>query len=116
MHEFGVVQSLVQELLVQLKNKEVRKVHSIRFRRGSAFAEEALRQAYVMAAAGTILEGAEILIETEERPFLCACGHQQVITSDELIGHLFVCPKCGRPREIDEAHDLEVVEILGEEG
>ena len=36
------------------------------------------------------------------------------ITSDDLIGHMFVCPRCGATKEIDEAHDLELVELLAE--
>jgi Zn finger protein HypA/HybF involved in hydrogenase expression len=44
--------------------------------------------------------------------FKCPCGHGQVITSDDLIGHMFVCPKCGATKEIEEAHDLELVELV----
>jgi len=87
---------------------------SVHFRRGSAFSEEALRQSYESLTTGTILEGAPVEIDTVNLDFECRCGHKQVITSDDLIGHMFVCPRCGATKEIDEAHDLELVELVAE--
>jgi len=49
-----------------------------------------------------------------ETKFKCQCGHEQTITADDLIGHMFVCPQCGRAQEIDEAHDLELFEVVAE--
>lgn len=114
MHEFSVVESVVQELLAKLAEQKVKSVESVRFRRGSAFAEGALVQAFRMLSAGTPLEGARLDIDTVNLDFNCGCGHSQVITADDLIGHMFVCPGCGATRECDESHDLELVEITGE--
>ncbi len=110
MHEYALVQSFVQAMLEQLEGK-VKHVETVRFRRGSAFSEDALRQAFLALSAGTVLEGAELAIETVNLDFHCGCGHQQVITSDDLIGHMFVCPTCGIVKEIDEAHDLELIDV-----
>jgi Zn finger protein HypA/HybF involved in hydrogenase expression len=90
------------------------KITSVRFRRGSAFSEEAFRQAYESLTAGTMLEGAPLQIQTVNLDFKCQCGHEQIVTSDDLIGHMFVCPRCGATKEIDEAHDLELVELVAE--
>ena len=114
MHEFEIVQSLINALLPQLEERGVTKVTALRLRRGSTFSEEALRYAFTALARGTVLEGAEILVETKETPFQCPCGYQKVLTCDDLVGHLFVCPHCGRPQEIDEAHELELLEVLAE--
>ncbi len=110
MHEYGIVQSLVHAVLPQLEG-HIARVEAVRFRRGSAFSEDALRQAFEALSAGTILEGAEVFIETVNLDFRCRCGHCQVITSDDLIGHMYICPSCGLVKEIDETHDLELIDL-----
>ena len=64
MHEFGVVENLVRALERQLAEAGVDRVAAVRFRRGSAFSDEALHQAFAMLSAGTPLEGAELEVET----------------------------------------------------
>lgn len=115
MHEYAIVESIVTSMLDAIKKQNPTKVVSVRFRRGSAFSEDAFRQAYGALTTGTLLADAPVEIETVNRDFDCACGHQQVITSDDLIGHMFSCPKCGATLEVDEAHDLELVELLAED-
>jgi Zn finger protein HypA/HybF involved in hydrogenase expression len=67
-------------------------------------------------APGTRLEGAALLVDTFDTRFTCAvCGHSQTITSDDLTGHFFLCPICDAVQEIDEAHDLELIEVRTEE-
>ena len=117
MHEFGIVSDMVAQLLRQFEGRRIRQIHSLRFRRGSTFSPEALEQAYRMSTAGTVLEGAKLIVETVDHQFDCKCGHRQVISCDELLGHFFICPLCSAAVEIDEAHDLELVEVTGvEEG
>jgi Zn finger protein HypA/HybF involved in hydrogenase expression len=113
MHEFGIVEGLVNNVLPQLKISNVRRVTRVHLRRGSAFSEDALRQAYAATTAGTVLENARLIIDTVNLDYTCTCGYQQVITSDDLEGHMFICPLCGDVHEVDEAHDLELVEIIG---
>lgn len=114
MHEFGIVEGIVTGVLPQLQSSHVQRVTAVHFRRGSAFSEEALRQAYQATTAGTVLEGAALEIDTVNLDYTCKCGYQQVINSDDLEGHMFVCPRCGEVHEVDEAHDLELVEITAE--
>ena len=116
MHEYSIVDSIVTSMLDAIKKQDATAVVSVRFKRGSEFSEEAFRQAYQSLTIGTLLEKAPVEIETINLDFICACGHGQVITSDDLMGHMFVCPKCGATREIDEAHDLELVELVAEKG
>ncbi len=112
MHEFGIVEGIVNNVLPQLHGvKQIKQVH---FRRGSAFNEDALRQAYQATTTGTALEGAALIIDTVNLDYVCSCGYQQVITSDDLEGHMFICPQCGHVHEVDEAHDLELVELIAE--
>lgn len=114
MHEFGIVEGIVSGLLPQLQAADVDHVTKIHFRRGSAFSEDALRQAYQSTTLGTPLEGAALEIDTVNLDYACPCGYKTVITSDDLIGHMFLCPRCGNVHEVDEAHDLELVEIIAE--
>lgn len=114
MHEFGIVEGIVNGVLPQLKRSQVDRVSQVHFRRGSAFSEDALRQAYRATTLGTALEGADLLIDTVNLDYTCSCGYQQVINSDDLEGHMFICPECGAVHEVDEAHDLELVAIIAE--
>lgn len=91
MHEFDVVKSLIDELLPKLQEQKVKRVTEIRFRRGSTFSEEALLQAFSALSRGTPLEGADVKVETVETRFKCQCGHEQTVTADDLIGHMFAC-------------------------
>lgn len=115
MHEYAIVEAMVSDILKQLIAEGVKQVLTVRFRRGSAFSPEALRQAYTMAAAGTPLEDAQVEIETVNLHFSCPCGHRQIVTSDDLVGHMFICPACGAIKEMDEAHDLELIEVVAAE-
>jgi len=114
MHEYSIVESIVTSMLDAVKEQKASKVVSVRFKRGSAFSEDAFRQAYQSLTVGTLLEPAPVTIDTVALDFNCTCGHQQIITSDDLVGHMFVCPQCGATKEIDEAHDLELVELVAQ--
>jgi Zn finger protein HypA/HybF involved in hydrogenase expression len=114
MHEFGIVEGIISYVLPHLRAANVKRVSRIHFRRGSAFSEDALRQAYQATTAGTPLEGAALVIDTVNLDYACPCGYRQVITSDDLEGHMFICPQCGHIHEVDEAHDLELLEVITE--
>lgn len=116
MHEFGIVEGIVSGVLPQLRSAQVNRVSKVHFRRGSAFSEDALLQAYEATTRGTPLEGAALEIDTVNLDYVCECGYAQVITCDDLEGHMFICPLCGHVHEVDEAHDLELVEIVAEAG
>jgi Zn finger protein HypA/HybF involved in hydrogenase expression len=109
MHEFGIVEGIVSKMLTESRAKGVEKIDAVHFRRGSAFCDASLHQAFKAVTAGTEAEGAKLTVDVVNLDHNCECGHQQVITSDDLEGHMFICPKCGAIREIDEAHDLELL-------
>ena len=111
-HEYSIVESLVEQVLKKLEGAGNAKVTKLRFRRGSAFSEEALFQAFEAHSAGTLLEGVTLEVETVNLAHKCSCGNEQIINSDDLVGHMFICPVCGTIREVDEAHDLELLEIV----
>ena len=114
MHEFGVTETIVRRLLHQLDRDDVAKVVKVTFRRSSAFSEEVLRQTFDVLSAGTPLAGAELVIQVAVLNVDCACGNGHTVNSEDLAGHMFICPDCGRISEIAEAHDLELVEVIAE--
>ncbi|MCX7020294.1 MAG: hydrogenase maturation nickel metallochaperone HypA [bacterium] len=116
MHEFSIVQSLVRQLAEDAGNKGADRVLKVRLRRGSTFSEDALLQAFEVASRQTILEGAELIIETVKLDHTCACGHRQLVMADDLIGHMFVCPKCGEISECAGHMDLELIDVIIESG
>ena len=116
MHEVSIVQSLIESIDSQLAAQNVERATSIRVRRGSTFSADALEQAFAALSPGTRLADATLLVETFDTRFTCPrCGHSQTITSDDLTGHFFLCPGCNAVQEIDEAHDLELLEVRAEE-
>jgi Zn finger protein HypA/HybF involved in hydrogenase expression len=116
MHEVSIVQALIENIDYQLTSQGVHRASAVRVRRGSTFSADALEQSFTALAPGTRLEGAALLVDTFDTRFTCAvCGHSQTITSDDLTGHFFLCPICDAVQEIDEAHDLELIEVRTEE-
>lgn len=90
--------------------KSVKEIH---LRRGSTFAEGPLQQAFLIMSENTLLQDAQLVIEEFSVEYKCkACGYSQVITSDDLIGNLYVCSECGEAAEIDEAHGLELISVV----
>lgn len=112
MHEVSIVQALIENIDNQLAGQNIRRASTLRVRRGSTFSADALKHSFAALSPGTRLEGAELVVETFDTRFLCAvCDHSQTITSDDLTGHFFLCPVCDAVQEIDEAHDLELIEV-----
>jgi Zn finger protein HypA/HybF involved in hydrogenase expression len=74
MHEYSIVHSIVDSMLDAIQKEHATKVVSVHFRRGSAFSQEAFRQAYQSVTAGTILENAPVQIDTVNLNFKCKCG------------------------------------------
>lgn len=112
MHEYSVVQQLVEGLLKELKGQGAVKVTEVRLRRGSTFAEGPLRQAFQLLGENTPLQGAELVIEEFSVTHTCEqCSHSHVVSAEDLLGHIFICPNCGTPKEIDEAHGLELLGV-----
>ena len=112
MHEYSIVEELVEKLCRQLKEQGIKRVEEIRLRRSTAFSGEALQQAYEMLVPDTPLENARLVIEEIIAEHTCPqCGLQETVTEEKLVGHMYICPQCGTPEPIDEAHGLELIEV-----
>jgi hydrogenase nickel insertion protein HypA len=116
MHEYSVVEQLVEQIVKQLQAQGVEKVKEIRLRRDSTFSRDALLQAYEVLTKDTLLRDSQLVVEDFEVEKTCeTCGHTQIITDEDLLGHIYVCPKCGASYEIEEAHGLHILGITAEE-
>ncbi|MCC6630010.1 MAG: hydrogenase maturation nickel metallochaperone HypA [Chloroflexi bacterium] len=116
MHEYAAVEELVSVLARQLTARGVTRVAAVRLERSSAFDPAALAQAWPIATAGTPLADAAVEVSVADLTFTCRCGYAQVITADDLIGHMAVCPACGTAGDVDGTHDLEVIAIIAADG
>lgn len=117
MHEYGIVQQLVEDLCSRLEEQGVCKVKAVHIQRGSVFSMESLGQAYQMLTEGTALEGSELMSEEFAVVHTCdSCGSSHPLKEDDLIGHVFVCPECGRCQEVEEAGCLEITSVTIEGG
>lgn len=95
-----------------MTGEQAERVIAVRLRRASAFSEAVLRQSFEVLTQDSILEGARLEIETVETLCSCPCGHSQVVTSDDLEGHMFICPACGRVHELAHGEDLQVLAVV----
>ena len=115
MHEIGLIRQLIASLDQELERQGALRATRLRLRRGSAFSEEVLRQAFALFTPGTRLEGVQLEIETVETWVTCdRCGHAQRVTADQMINHMTTCSRCGAVLVVDEAHELAVIEMTVE--
>jgi Zn finger protein HypA/HybF involved in hydrogenase expression len=111
MHELSAVGDMLDAVTASVAGHQPCRVDVVRVRRGSTFSEDALLQGFETLVAGTALEGARLEVELINRFVECGCGRSPVVTADDLLGHLWVCPVCGHAEEIDEHADLELIDV-----
>jgi Zn finger protein HypA/HybF involved in hydrogenase expression len=68
MHEFALIQDLIEKTLAEMKAKEANKVTLIELSVGnsSGYSTESLKQAYELLVADTDFKDAELVLETVE--------------------------------------------------
>lgn len=95
-HELSLSYALVDSVLDSLSHLRVRRVESVKLLIGelSGVAVEAFRFSFPIAATGTLLESAELRIETDPVSVYCQmCGKTGRLASIQR----FCCPSCGAP-------------------
>jgi hydrogenase nickel incorporation protein HypA/HybF len=93
MHELSVCMSLLDQVGAIARERGARKVTRIELRVGPLSGVEAdlLRHAYPLAAAGTIAEDAELVIESAAVVVRCSqCGAESDVKINRLL-----CASCG---------------------
>jgi Zn finger protein HypA/HybF involved in hydrogenase expression len=111
-HYAGLPEMLAVAERLKLNFPKEFKIFAVEVEDPCTSAEGPLRQAFQMLAGNTPLQGAELVIDEFSVKHTCeTCHHAYVTSAEDLLGHLFFCPDCGRPAEIDEAHGLELVSM-----
>lgn len=109
--EYSVVAEMIGTVTQTLPTDGSVRVREVRLRRGSAIALATLKQAFDKSTMGTVLEGATLNVETIATVLTCACGNQQAVTADEVVAHLWVCPRCGGVLAVNDRFDLELLGV-----
>ncbi len=111
MHELSVAMSLVQIADEAARKAEAARVTSLQVRIGAlaGVVPDALRFSFELAAAGTLVEGAQLEIEELPVRIFCEpCGVEFDLPSPQL----FCCPICQQPTgRIVQGRELQLVSL-----
>ncbi|OGV20932.1 MAG: hydrogenase maturation nickel metallochaperone HypA [Lentisphaerae bacterium GWF2_38_69] len=92
MHELSLAQSMVSELVSYIEKNNVKKVHQVTIVIGklSGAEKEPFEFAFPIAAEGTLLETAELVVEIQKVVILC----NECRSETTLDMPLMKCPSC----------------------
>ncbi|MCQ2070832.1 MAG: hydrogenase maturation nickel metallochaperone HypA [archaeon] len=117
MHEASVVANIVDAVLEELNNYDVKKVNSVTLTIGdlTQLGTEQLEFAYEVLSQGNILEGSRLIIEPEHIVLKCKeCGFQgpaRMISMSESGDHdipVLSCSECGGAVDVVEGQACRV--------
>lgn len=122
MHELSLSYATVESVLESIANLNASRVISLTLVAGelSGVSIEAFRFSFPIAAAGTILEGVDLILNKEPvRIYCAACDEISALVSIQS----FRCPACGRPSGdirsgedfIIQSIELETAEVTQDE-
>lgn len=109
MHEASVVANIVDAVLEELKNYEVRKVHSVTLIIGelTQLGTEQMEFAYEILTENNLLRGSKLIIEPESVVLRCdSCGYEgpaDRLDNGDYSGQeipVLCCPRCGGSVEV----------------
>lgn len=103
MHEYSIVQALVDRIAVEVKARGATAVHRVGLRVGelSGVEPELLTTAFETFRAGTCCEGAALQVNFVKAAWACrACG------APIAAGAALQCPACGGPAKLDRGDEI----------
>jgi hydrogenase nickel incorporation protein HypA/HybF len=110
-HEVGIMETAIEEVIAQAREHDATRVHRIVLRIGalSGVEPDALRLAFDAVAKGTPAAGANLELEAVPARGRCTdCDLEFDVDSD----FIFTCPKCGRiAGELVQGRELELARI-----
>ena len=110
MHEVAIAEEIKNAVLEQAKEKKAKKINKISMSFGelTSVVPDALDFAFEAVSAGTIMEGAEIEIETIKMKGRCKeCGKKFRIKDFN-----YICPKCSSVRiQLTEGKEMIIKTI-----
>jgi len=115
MHEFTIVQGLIQQIEEYLKRENYKKVLKINLEIGdlSGVVKEALEFAYDVCSKGTSIEGAQLKISRVPVKARCDKCYNEFFVED----YCFLCPDCGGiDLKILSGRELKIKEMEVDDG
>jgi hydrogenase nickel incorporation protein HypA/HybF len=108
MHEYSLVQAMMQRVEEQARAHKATGVHRLQVRIGLLSGVEAdlFSTAYEVLRAGTLCANAELVIAREESEWRCSVCGALVPVGGELV-----CPQCGWPARLARGDDLVLERI-----
>lgn len=125
MHEYSLMERVVETIVSQLKtqgvtrNNSVREIH-LRVGALDIHSEESFRQAFELLAKDTPLAGATLRVEIVPAQIDCPqCGFKGPCPEDGADGHdpmpVAQCPQCGAVSMVHGGRGVQPIDLLVEE-
>jgi len=119
MHELSIARRIVSIVLSEAEKRGAERVLQVRVRIGelSFLRPEQLSFWFKTLSQGTLLEGAELVIDIEPGEVECpGCGYKGPMrVEDDPLYHVVFptlsCPRCGRPVEITRGKGYSITSI-----
>ncbi len=114
MHEFSIVQGLINQIEEYIEKENCRKVLKIELEIGemSGVVQDALEFAYDVCSEGTLVEGAKLSIKMVPVKVRCRDCLNEFIVKD----YCFSCPDCSSTGlDVLSGHELSIKEMEVEE-
>lgn len=119
MHELSLAEDLAACCAEKARG---RRVMLVRARCGAGVDTEELAIGFWLAAAGLpgegaseALESASLELEAVPPRIECPCGFSGELDADRVVGHIGVCPRCGRAGGLAGGLELVGLRFAGEE-
>jgi Zn finger protein HypA/HybF involved in hydrogenase expression len=124
MHEYGLMEQVVANILAELKNTPdapAGQALQVRLTVGAlaVHAKAAAVQAFTVLSRGTPLEGCRLDLILEPATAACPqCGCQDPLAQDAVDPHdlapLVTCPRCGAPAPVQGSRGVENIQLSWE--
>lgn len=108
MHEYSIVQALLDRVAAEARAHEAILVHRVRVQIGDASGVESdlLATAFELARAGTLCENAELEIVPVAARWICpGCG------IEIAVGEILRCVACERPAHLQQGDEIVLERI-----
>jgi len=114
MHEFSIAQALMDQILAVSDQNRLKNVTRVEVETGALreIIEEIMQTAFSASSAGTVAEGAQLVL-TEKPALACCrqCSHQFIPQIND-----YICPSCGKADvEVVEGNKIVLLAVHGEQ-
>ncbi len=119
MHEYSLMQEIIESITTRLKEEGPARVEEVNLKIGvlDVHSEAAARQAFQVLARGTSLERARLKLTVLPALLECrACGHSEPFLPDHFHGHeplpAMACPRCQGLATLTGGHGVEEIQLV----